>query len=242
MALRERAVFGQRGKREYVLSIFERIAPYYDKMNLLISWGLLRTWQSAVLAEAKLPAAARVLDVGTGTGELALMLAEETGSKGEVIGLDLSEAMLRIAAGKVKKQGISFIQGDALQLPFGEESFDCVTTGFALRNVTDILRAVSEMRRVCKKGGRVVCLEVSEPENRLWRAGFRLYYYGLIPLLGQPYAWLAQSLQGFPQGGEMKRIFRESGLSDVRCRKLHGGIVTIYSGIKTGPDKGDAWH
>ena len=254
------------GKREYVHDIFERIAPYYDRMNLLMSWGLLKRWQRAVLAEARLPAAARVLDVCTGTGELALMLAENARPDAEVIGLDMSEAMLEVARRKAdkwgekgknkgknksnnkrnnKEAGISFVAGDALQLPFADESFDCVTMGFALRNVTDISRAVSEMCRVCKKGGRVVCLEISEPGNSLWRAGFCLYFYRLIPLFGRfidngrrmsgkipAYTWLAQSLKGFPQAEEIRRVFNEAGLAGVCCNPLHGGIVSVYRGVR----------
>jgi demethylmenaquinone methyltransferase/2-methoxy-6-polyprenyl-1,4-benzoquinol methylase len=241
------------GKREYVQGVFDSIAPYYDSMNLFLSWGLLRTWQRVLLSETRLPETPKILDVCTGTGELALLLAEKAGPAGEVIGLDMSESMLEVARTKAcgcgergkTRADISFIVGDALQLPFAAESFDCVTMGFALRNVTDISRAVSEMRRVCNKNGQVICLEISEPDNVLWRAGFCVYFYRLIPLLGRfidtgystsgktpAYTWLAQSLKGFPQGEEMRRIFEEAGLTDVCCKPLNGGIVTVYRGVR----------
>ncbi len=241
------------GKREYVQSAFERIAPYYDGMNLFMSWGLIKRWQRFVISEAMLPKAAKILDVCTGTGELAILLAEKAGPDSEVIGLDMVEAMLEVARKKVRKRkrscttkaGISFMTGDALRLPFLPESFNCVTMGFALRNVTNIYRAVSEMYRVCKKDGLVICLEISEPANVLWRAGFCLYFYHVIPLFGRlvdhdsgrsgrmpAYTWLRESMKGFPQGVEMTRIFSDAGLADVCYYPLHGGIVTVYRGTK----------
>ncbi|PKM86002.1 MAG: bifunctional demethylmenaquinone methyltransferase/2-methoxy-6-polyprenyl-1,4-benzoquinol methylase, partial [Firmicutes bacterium HGW-Firmicutes-12] len=195
----------------------------------------------------------RVLDVCTGTGEMVFLLAKKVGLNGEVIGLDNCPDMLRIAQRKTKlftdsffpSERISFIDGDALALPFSLNTFNCVTTTFALRNLTDISKAVEEMFRVCKKNGRVICLEISEPANPFLQAGFKLYFHRLIPLLGRiigqgqkikegypAYTWLSKSLNGFPQGKEMARIFAEAGLKDITYHPLTGGMVTIYFGVK----------
>lgn len=236
------------GKKEYVQSVFESIAPVYDRMNQLLSWGLLKSWRRLAVAEAAAPYGGRVLDVCTGTAGLLLLLAEQVGAIGEAVGLDSSEKMLEIARRKLQSPpaNTALILGDALDLPFAAGSFDCVTMGFALRNVTDLQRALSEMCRVCRKGGRVVCLEISEPVGAIWRAGFRLYFYHLVPLFGgllverdaaisqgaPAYTWLAQSLKGFPQGREMTRLLEEAGLAQVRHYPLSGGVVSIYRGVR----------
>jgi demethylmenaquinone methyltransferase/2-methoxy-6-polyprenyl-1,4-benzoquinol methylase len=161
--------------------------------------------------------------------------------------------MLRIAQKKMKvftadlflSERISFIDGDALALPFAVETFNCVTTTFALRNLTDISKGVKEMARVCKKRGRIICLEISEPTNPFLQLGFKMYFHRLIPLLGRvvgegrrikegypAYTWLSKSLNGFPQGKEMARIFKNAGLEDIAYYPLSGGMVTVYSGVK----------
>jgi len=238
---------------EYVKGVFDEIAPFYDMMNRVMTWGLVKSWRKFVLTQSGLKTGGKALDVCTGTGELAFLLAERVGMTGEVVGLDLSEKMLDIAREKKQLQiekgavlsQVSFLTGDALILPFAEDCFDCVTTGFALRNVTDISLAVREMFRVAKNGGRVVCLEISEPSNPLLKAGFKMYFYQIIPLLGRfvdrgrkilgrdpAYTWLAQSLREFPQGEDLARIFREAGLKEVRYFPLSGGVVTVHVGVK----------
>ena len=241
------------GKEEYIKGIFNEIAPRYDMMNRVMTGGLVKKWRRIALELSDLRPGDKALDVGTGTGELAFLLADRAGPAGEVAGVDISEKMLNIAREKLhlkrEKAGVrpqvSFITGDALNLPFPDDCFDCVMTGFALRNMSDIILAIREMVRVVKTGGRVVCLEISEPFNPLLRAGFKIYFYHFIPLLGRlvdrgrrisgrapAYTWLAQSLREFPQGEELAALFREAGLEKVRYFPLSGGVVTVYAGVK----------
>ncbi len=237
------------GKEEYVKNLFNSIAPFYDRMNMIMTWGLLKSWQRFVMSQTSLRPGDKALDVCTGTGELAFLMAEKVTPEGEVIGLDLSTEMLNIAREKLKNNfssaRITFIEGNALTLPFPPETFDCITTGFALRNVSDIPLAVKEMTRVCKKGGRVICLEISQPTTPLFRQGFRLYFFHFIPLLGRlvdkgqkifgrlpAYTWLPESLKKFPDRDTLAQIFREAGLREVKYYPLSGGVVTVHVGVK----------
>lgn len=240
-------------KEEYVRGVFRSIAPVYDTMNSIMTLGLVKKWRAFMHQQALPLPGKRILDVGTGTGESPFVLAEKIAPGGTVTGLDLSGDMLLVARKKLEEfmarnkedVKIQFIEGDALALPFPGESFDSVITGFTLRNVTDIPLAVQEMTRVCKKGGRVVCLEISEPVQPLIRAGFKLYFYHLIPCLGRladrgqrirgrspAYTWLSQSLRKFPQGREMAAVFEAAGLKEVKCYPLTLGVVTVYTGTK----------
>lgn len=243
------------GKKEYIKAVFASIATVYDAMNCIMSFGLVKKWRRQAVKHCRIKPGDRVLDVCTGTGELAFLLAKEAGAQGSVVGVDISQEMLEIARQKLellqqKKQvvyQVSFIEGDALQLLFPSGIFDCVTMAFALRNVSDIFLAVLEMVRVCKKNGRVICLEISEPEREssLMHKGFKLYFYHVIPFLGKcigkggvifhklpAYSWLAHSLKKFPQRDEMARIFQEAGLCAVKWYPLSGGVVTLYYGEK----------
>ncbi|QNB46242.1 demethylmenaquinone methyltransferase [Thermanaerosceptrum fracticalcis] len=237
------------GKEEYVKNLFNSIAPFYDRMNMIMTWGLLKSWQRFVLNLTNLRPGDKALDVCTGTGELAFQMAEKVGPTGEVMGLDLSEEMLSIAREKLVKQypqrKVIFMEGNALSLPFPAGEFACVTTGFAMRNVVDIPLAVREMTRVCKKGGRVICLEISQPTIPLFRQGFSLYFFHFIPLLGRlvdkgqrifgrlpAYTWLPESLKKFPDRETLAQIFREAGLREVKYYPLSGGVVTVHVGVK----------
>lgn len=238
-------------KEEYVKSVFAAIAPVYDLVNSVISLGMVRGWYKFLLNISELKPGEKALDVGAGTGEITFLLAEKAGPRGSVIGLDFSNEMLNIAREKLKKRvcrdcpaPLVFVQGNALNLPFPDQSFDVVTTGFTLRNVTDIPLSVREMFRVCKYGGKVTCLEISRPAG-VWGWGFGLYFDGLIPLLGTmigqgqrilgrppAYSWLSQSLREFPQGRRMENILWDSGLREIKAYPLSGGVVTVYKGKK----------
>ena len=150
-------------KDRYVHELFNSIAADYDRMNLLMTWGMLPRWQSFMLNKTGLKEGGHGLDVCCGTGELAFKMAKLVGKTGNISGLDFSENMLAVAKEKLTvsdAKNINFVQGDALELPFEDNSFDAATNGFALRNVTDIPKAIKEMARVVKPGGKVVCLEI----------------------------------------------------------------------------------
>lgn len=238
-------------KEEYIKRVFASIAPVYDLMNSVMTMGMVQNWYRFLINISEIKPGDKVLDVGAGTGEITLLLAEKAGREGAVFGLDLSNEMLCIAREKAQKKEnmnswapLFFIQGNALELPFPDEYFDIVTTGFTLRNVSDIPQAIREMGRVCKSGGEVSCLEISRPSGFFGRC-FNLYFHVLIPILGKmagkrekifggypPYTWLSRSLAGFPQGERMERIFIDCGINDIQSYPLSGGIVTVYKGRK----------
>ncbi|MDX9871296.1 MAG: ubiquinone/menaquinone biosynthesis methyltransferase [Clostridia bacterium] len=237
-------------KREFIKQIFTEIAPFYDRVNALMSFGLVGRWRYCVLQKCNIKPGSRILDVCTGTGEMAYLLARAAGLEGQVIGLDNCPEMLETAR---QKAGLvppssgtegqvpcpSFMEGDAQNLPFPTGMFDCVTTVLALRNLSDLAAALQEMARVCAANGRVVCLDISEPVNFFLRAGFKLYFHGCIPalgnLFGRPgYTWLSQSLRGFPARETLTGLLQNAGFSEVECTPLSGGVVTLYAAVKTG--------
>lgn len=235
-------------KARYVNEVFNSIAQSYDRMNLLMTWGMLPIWQKKVIRLSKLKLGDRGLDVCCGTGEMACQIAKLTGVYGEAIGLDFSEEMLETARYKQHQRGIEnicFVQGNALEMPFPNNGFDAAVCGFALRNVTDIPQVISEMARVVRPGGRVVCIDVSRPVTPLARLFFNLYYYKIVPKLGDllvsdrivggnytPYTWLAESLRHFPNRRVIKQFHKDVGLIDVQYKIVGFGAATIYYGTK----------
>ncbi|MGE5577650.1 MAG: bifunctional demethylmenaquinone methyltransferase/2-methoxy-6-polyprenyl-1,4-benzoquinol methylase UbiE [Syntrophothermus sp.] len=241
------------GKEEYVHTLFNSIAGRYDLMNLLMTGGLVKLWHRVVMREAGVRTGTTGLDVCCGTGELALAMAARSGDKGKITGIDFSEEMLAVAAAKIQRRGlagrIELVQGNALQMPFADNSFDCATVGFALRNVTDIPKAVAEMVRVVKPGGNVVCLDLARPANRFFQIPYRFYFYRVVPLLGRlnerrkmpdgkprPYTYLPNSLHTFPDQDRLAEIFREAGLCDVHYHGLAGTVVAVHTGTKPLPN------
>ncbi|MCL4514804.1 MAG: bifunctional demethylmenaquinone methyltransferase/2-methoxy-6-polyprenyl-1,4-benzoquinol methylase UbiE [Firmicutes bacterium] len=237
------------GKAEYVHTLFNSIAGRYDLMNLLMTGGLVKLWHRVVMREAGVGPGTRGLDVCCGTAELALAMAVKSGGRGKITGIDFSEEMLAVAAGKIRRRGlagrIELVQGNALELPFPDNTFDCATVGFALRNVTDIPKAVAEMARVVKPGGKVVSLDLARPTNRLFQIPYRVYFHHVVPLLGRlneqrrmpngqsrPYTYLPNSLRTFPDQNRLAEIFREAGLSDVHYHGLAGAVVAVHTGTK----------
>jgi len=230
-------------KAEYVNTMFETIAPHYDLMNRLMTFGMDRGWRNDVVAQAAPPISGRALDVATGTGDIAIALARRVGPRGMVLATDFSEAMMRPGPGKAAKAGVGaivrFMAADALDLPFPDDTFDCVTTGFAMRNVTDIERAFREMRRVTKEGGRVVCLEVAKPGFLPVRFLHQCYFNWVVPLLGriitghrEAYRYLPESARNFLPPPALKAIMERAGLRDVRFRRLSLGAVAVHTGTK----------
>lgn len=233
-------------KAQYVGAMFDRIAPRYDLMNRLMTFGLDQGWRRCVVQEAAPPVGGVALDVATGTGDIAIALARRVGPQGAVIGADFSRAMLHPGPAKANAVGVGgivrFMAADALALPFPDDTFDCVTTGFAMRNVTDIARAFREMCRVTRPGGRVACLEVAQPPFPPLRALHALYFRRLVPLIGrvvtgqrEAYTYLPESARTFPPPPALAAIMAGAGLAAVRYRRLSLGAVAVHTGTK--PDR-----
>ncbi|MHB8646029.1 MAG: bifunctional demethylmenaquinone methyltransferase/2-methoxy-6-polyprenyl-1,4-benzoquinol methylase UbiE [Thermomicrobiales bacterium] len=230
-------------KAAYVNAMFDTIAPRYDLMNRVMTFGMDRGWRNAVVARAAPLTGGRALDVATGTGDIAIALARRVGPRGMVLATDFSEAMMRPGPGKAMKAGVGsivrFMAADALDLPFPDNTFDCVTTGFAMRNVTDIERAFREMWRVTKPGGRVVCLEVAKPDFPPARFLHQMYFNHVVPLLGriitgngEAYRYLPESARNFPPPPALAAIMERAGLRDVHVRRLSLGAVAVHTGMK----------
>lgn len=229
-------------------SLFDSIAPYYDAMNLIMTAGAWRAWQRAFRRHNGVRPGERVLDVGCGTADLCLILAGQVGPSGRVTGVDISEEMLSIGRRKVERahlaERVELMAGNALDLPFPDAAFDVVTSGFVLRNVADLPRALSEMARVLRPGGRAVVMELSHPSNPLVRWPFTLYFSRVVPLLGawaarrwrgpvSPYAWLPVSWRAFPDAAGLARLMPGAGFADARWVPLMGGIACLHIARKS---------
>ncbi|MGE5591981.1 MAG: bifunctional demethylmenaquinone methyltransferase/2-methoxy-6-polyprenyl-1,4-benzoquinol methylase UbiE [Bacillota bacterium] len=238
---------GPEGKERYVQELFNTIAGEYDLMNQVMTAGMLRFWHKAFLRVTGLRPGDHHLDVACGTGDLSQLTAQQVGERGHVTGLDFSGEMLAVARKRVEGSPlgarIAWVQGNAMDLPFDDNTFDGASIGFALRNVADIRKTLSEMTRVVRPGSNVVSLEISKPRNPVWRALFFLYFYNVVPLIDRlvmhgrsgrvrPYTYLPHSLTRFPEQQELAEIFREAGLKDVRVIPLSGGMTCLHVGTK----------
>jgi demethylmenaquinone methyltransferase/2-methoxy-6-polyprenyl-1,4-benzoquinol methylase len=219
---------------DQVRAMFDRISPAYDRMNRLMSLGMDGGWRSlAVRASGVAPGDAAV-DVCCGTGDLAIELLDAVSTRGRVVGLDFSQAMLDAA--RRKSTQVEWVCGDALSLPFGDGEFSAATIGFGMRNLSDPLRGFAELSRVVRPGGRVVCLELTDPPA--WAAPFaRLWTDRAVPLLGRlvaretdAYRYLPASVHRFPPAEELAAIMGRAGLRRVRFRRLSGGAVAVHVG------------
>jgi demethylmenaquinone methyltransferase/2-methoxy-6-polyprenyl-1,4-benzoquinol methylase len=212
--------------------MFDRIAPVYDAMNRLMTAGLDRSWRRETVTAVVRPGD-RVLDVCCGTGDLALAAAE---AGGKVTGLDFSEAMLERA--RRKEPSIEWVSGDALALPFADDSFEAVTIGFGLRNLADAEHGLAELRRVLSPGGRVAILEITRPRGVL-APFYRFWFDGVIPLAGKvlpggsAYSYLPASVRRFPDPEGLAKLMDDAGFGDIRWRLFAGGIVARHTGVAT---------
>jgi demethylmenaquinone methyltransferase/2-methoxy-6-polyprenyl-1,4-benzoquinol methylase len=227
-----------------VNDLFGRIARRYDLLNDLQSFGLHRHWKRRVVALARVTPGARALDLCCGTGDLAFALAQRGA---EVTGLDFSAQMLEVAknrSGRMKagtrepgSQNPNFIQGDALQLPFAENTFDILTVGYGLRNLASWERGLEEMRRVARPGARVIVLDFGKPANPLWRAAFFGHLKISVPLIGllfcgnaSAYAYILESLKHYPAQVAVAEKMRALNLTRLQVINLVGGAMAINYG------------
>jgi demethylmenaquinone methyltransferase / 2-methoxy-6-polyprenyl-1,4-benzoquinol methylase len=221
------SVQSRRLEADAVRTMFDRIAPVYDAMNRLMTAGLDRRWRR-LTARAVVRPGDRVLDVCCGTGELAVACAAEGG---RVTGLDFSERMLERA--RRKSGAVEWVAGDAVALPFGVEEFDAATVGFGVRNVPELERALAELRRVLRPGGRLAILEITRPRGLL-APFYRLWFDVLVPALGKvlpggsAYTYLPASVRRFPGPDELAALIESAGFRAVRYRLLAGGIVALH--------------
>lgn len=222
-----------------VNDLFARIARRYDFLNDLQSFGLHRNWKRRVMELARVSPGSRALDLCCGTGDLAFGLAQRGA---ETTGLDFSPQMLEVAARRHLKSPVphlKFIQGDAQQLPFAENSFDAVTVGYGLRNLTSWERGVEEMVRVARPGGRIIVLDFGKPPNALWRSLYFTHLKLSVPLIGllfcgnaSAYAYILESLKHYPAQLAVADKMRALNLTQIRVINLLGGAMAINYGEK----------
>jgi len=222
----------KKNKREFVYHLFNGIAGDYDLVNQVISLGSNKRIKEQVVKNVILEPESNILDVCTGTGDLAINLAKYLDKNYKITGIDFSENMLKIAEEKAKLyENIKFIQGDALNLPFDDETFDACFIGYGLRNLEDLQKGILEMKRVTKKGGYVVNLDMGKPKG-LNNTLFRLYFDNLVPLFGKifhgnsvPYKYFPDSSKTFPSQEELVEIFKKSGFSEVKNYNYAFGAI-----------------
>lgn len=222
-------------KKEQVERMFDAISPKYDLLNRVFSMGTDQAWRRRVMRLVAEEPVHHLLDVATGTADLALMAAKQVD---RVTGVDISAGMLAHGREKVAKahltDRVQLVQGDAADLPFAESTFDAITVAFGVRNFEDLDRGLRGMLRVLKPGGRLFVLEFSQPKG-LMRPMFRFYFHRMMPLLGRAiskdhaaYSYLPASVEAFPEGKEFENILARCGGREVRSERLTGGIATLY--------------
>lgn len=229
-------------KEERVHHVFENIYSKYDSMNSIISFQRHKSWRKDTMKRMNVQAGETALDVCCGTGDWSVSLSEAVGQTGKVIGLDFSKNMLSIA--KQKKQDLQLnqlelVHGNAMELPYEENSFDYVTIGFGLRNVPDYMTVLEEMYRVVKPGGKVVCIETSQPTLIGYRQAYYFYFKFIMPILGKliaksykEYSWLQESAKDFPGKKELKEMFLNAGFDKVEMKSYTGGVAAMHMGFK----------
>ncbi len=243
-----RARFGNREfdedkKADAVRIHFDRVAPKYDFMNSLLSFGIQHVWKRAAVRMLGVRPSDKVLDVCGGTGDLAILAGRRTGPTGQVVIYDINRAMIRAGRHKIDPYAdlahIGYIQGDAERITFPDNTFDCAMVGFGIRNLTHLKQGFSEMVRVLKPGGRFLCLEFSRPLNPVFRSLYDFYSFNIMPVLGQllvgsaeSYACLPETIRMFPLPHELVSMLQSLGLRDVRWKAMTNGISVAHVGVK----------
>jgi len=229
-------------KGERIQEMFGAIAPRYDFLNRMLSFGIDRKWRRFAVRQITYSEGGTILDVATGTGDVALEIATQTPPSVRITGVDFCREMVELGIEKVKASPfagrITLEVAPCEAIPFPDESFDSVTIAFGIRNVVDRLQGLKEMRRVLKSGGRLVVLEFSTPRSKRFKSLYSFYFLRVLPVIGglfsrfSAYKYLPDSVLKFPSQEEFKALMAEAGFSEIRHIDLTGGIATVYVGEK----------
>jgi demethylmenaquinone methyltransferase / 2-methoxy-6-polyprenyl-1,4-benzoquinol methylase len=228
-------------KKSQVRGMFNRIAPRYDLLNHILSANVDKHWRKVCINLLRPHHPERILDVASGTGDLAIAAASLQPT--EIVATDLSEGMLEIAEQKIRASGLENLihtsLADGENLPFAENTFDAVTIGFGIRNFGDVQKGIIEFYRVLRSGGILLILEFSLPPNRLLRTIYLAYFRNILPLVGRlisrdktAYAYLNRSVEAFPEQETMLKLLESAGFTNCRVKPLSFGISSIYTGIR----------
>ena len=226
-----------------VREVFDSVAAQYDLMNDLMSGGLHRLWKRFTIELSAVRSGQTVLDIAGGTGDLAAKFSKLVGADGKVILADINAAMLSVGRDRLIDKGalsnIDVVQADAQFLPFEDNSIDCITIAFGLRNVTDKAKALKSMHRILKPGGRVLVLEFSKPTSPLLSKVYDAYSFSALPVMGKlitddadSYRYLAESIRKHPDQESLLEMVEDAGFVDCRYHNMTGGIVAVHRGIK----------
>ena len=231
-------------KEKNVQEMFSSIAGKYDLNNTLLSLGIHYYWKQKVVQISRIPENGVILDIASGTGDIAIMLSRKIRQGVKIFSSDLNLEMLKVGAQKIRKKRLSDwiipIQGNAEKMPFKDNSIDLVTVGFGIRNFSNIQAGLSEIHRILKPDGQFVCLEFSKPSRLFWRKLYDFYSYIFLPKIGQwvskdstgVYQYLPDSIRKFPDQETLKEMMNKEGFKNTSFQNLTGGIVAIHSGIK----------
>ena len=230
-------------KADMVADVFHSVASRYDLMNDLMSAGIHRIWKRFAIELSGVRKGNAVLDIAGGTGDLAARFADIVGPGGQVVLADINNSMLKVGRDKLLDSGylgnLEFVQADAQDLPFPDESFDCVTIAFGLRNITDKDAALRAMLRVLKPGGRLLVLEFSKPQNPLLGKAYDAYSFRVLPLMGRlvandsdSYQYLAESIRMHPDQETLREMMEDAGFSRCEYHNMTGGVVALHRGVK----------
>ncbi|MDE6368388.1 MAG: bifunctional demethylmenaquinone methyltransferase/2-methoxy-6-polyprenyl-1,4-benzoquinol methylase UbiE [Muribaculaceae bacterium] len=231
-----------RAKTEQVREMFDSIAPAYDWMNRAMTFGVDKSWRRKAVAMVAATSPGHIIDIATGTGDLAIALARKI-TQATVTGIDLSQGMVDIGKKKIAEAGLSdrvdLLTADCLAMPFGDDSADAITVAYGVRNFEHLDLGYAEMFRVLKPGGLLCVVELSTPVNPMVKPFYKLYTKLIIPTLGRmvskdsrAYSYLPESIAAVPQGDDMLRLISDAGFTDTAFRRLTFGVCTIYTGHK----------
>jgi len=229
-------------KQSLVRGVFDSVASKYDLMNDVLSFGAHRLWKRYTIASSNVKTGDKVLDIAGGTGDLAIEFRKKVGESGQVILSDINAAMLGEGRNNLVNKGVfgvDYVQLNAQYLPFEDNSFDCISIAFGLRNVTDKDQALSEMQRVLKPGGCLLILEFSTTDSEFLKKFYDFYSFNIMPKLGgiiandeESYQYLAESIRKHPDQETLKDMVLEAGFGFCEYHNLSGGIVALHKGIK----------